>query len=75
MARIEEQPVAEGVVRLLRIVAQELGIEQCDEIGSAHSSARVARLGLFDHGGRQNTDVVGSPLKFGIYRHIGFDRF
>mgnify|MGYP006874285276 CR=1 FL=1 len=72
---IEEQPVAEGVVRLLRIVAQELGIEQCDEIGSAHSSARVARLGLFDHGGRQNTDVVGSPLKFGIYRHIGFDRF
>ncbi len=69
VARVEKEPVAVGVGHVVGVVAQELGEEHGHEIGTAHGTARVPRLGFLDHGGRQDTDVVGDTRKFGIRRH------
>ena len=69
VTRVEEEPVAERIRHVRGIVAQELGIEHGDEVGTAHRAAGMARLGPFHHRGRQNADVVGDTLQFGIGRH------
>ena len=66
VSRIEEEPVAEGTGHVVGIVTQELRIEHRDEIRSAHGTSGMARLGLFDHRSRQDTDVVGDTGEFGI---------
>ena len=75
VARIEEEPIAVGVVHACGIVAQEFGVEHRDEIGAAHSAAGVPRFRLFDHRGRQNTDVVGDTRNLGVRRHRYWDKF
>ena len=70
VARVEEKSVAERIRRILRIVTQKLRIKQINEIGAAHSSARVSRLGLFDHRGGQDADIVGRLIKFRVSKHI-----
>ena len=68
--RIEEKPVAVGICHVVGIVTEKLRIEHRDEVGAAHGTARMPRLRLLDHGGRQDADVVGYARKFGIGRHI-----
>ena len=60
VSRIEEEAVAVGIGHVVGVVAQELRVEHRDEIGAAHRSAGMTRLRLFDHGGRQDADVVGN---------------
>ena len=69
VTRVEEETITVGVIHLLGIVVQELGKEDGHEIGTAHRATGVTRLGLFDHRSRQDTDVVGNALQFGISSH------
>ena len=64
VARIEEEPVAVGISHIIGIVTQELGKKHRDEIRAAHSTAGMARLGLLDHRGRQDADIIGNARKF-----------
>ncbi len=64
VSRIEKQSVAPRVAHIGGIVTQILRVEHVDEIGSAHGSARVPRLRLFDHRCGQNTDVVCRAFEF-----------
>ena len=60
MAGIEEEAVAERIARVVGIVPQELGVENVHEIGSAHRSAGMARLGFLHHRRCENPDIVRS---------------
>ena len=58
MARIHKEAVAGHPVRIIGIKAQELRIQERYGIGSSHRTTRVTRLGLLDHGGGKDTDIV-----------------
>ena len=68
VARIEEETVAVGIGHVVGVVAQELRVEHRHEVGAPHGAPGMARFGFFDHGGRQNTDIVRYTRKFGIGR-------
>ena len=61
---LDESKLFKGTVRkedrrrIVRIVPQKFGIEHRHEVGAAHRAAGVSRFGFFDHGGRQNADIV-----------------
>ena len=64
VARIEEETVAVGIRHIIGVVTQELGEEHRDEIRAAHSAAGMPRLGLLDHRGRKDADIIGNARKF-----------
>ena len=49
MSRIEEETVTSSPIRVLRIILEELGIEDVDEVSATHRSARMSGLCLFHH--------------------------
>ena len=71
MARIEEETITERIGRIIGIIFQKLGIENVDKISSAHGSARVSRLRLLYHRGRQNTDIIRGHCRY-IFHLIWF---
>ena len=64
VARIEEETVAVGIRHIIGVVTQELGEEHRDEIRAAHGAAGMPRLGLLDHRGRKDADIIGNARKF-----------
>ena len=69
VARIQEEPVPDMPGRVRGIIAQELGVEDIDEIGPAHRPSRVAGFGLLDHGGGEDADIVGGSIS-GFVMHV-----
>ena len=66
VARIEEEAVPVGISHIIGIVTQEFREEHRNEIGTAHRAAGVSRLRLFDHCGRQDTDIIGHAREFRV---------
>ena len=64
MARIEEETVAEGIGGVLGIESHKFGVENIDEIGTAHSASGMTRLSFFYHSSSQNTDIIGCFIEF-----------
>ena len=64
MARIEEETVTVGISHIIGVVTQKLGEEHRDEIRAAHGAAGMSRLGLLDHRGRKDADIIGNARKF-----------
>ena len=60
--RVEEETVAERIIEFVGVIVQELRIEDVDEVGASHGSARMSRFCLFDHCRRQYPDVVRRPV-------------
>ena len=56
---VQEEPVARKPTRVIGVMNQKLGIKHVHKVGTTHGTARVARLGFFDHGGGKHADVVG----------------
>ena len=65
VSRIEEETVTGLPVRVFRIVPEILGIEDIDEVRSAHRSARMAGLGFFDCCRCKYADVVRRTIEKG----------
>ena len=80
MAGVQEKAIAEWPGRVLRIKFHEFREQDMDEVGTAHGTTRVARVGFFHHGGCQHANVVGGTgcqrgirMDVGVKRH-GFNR-
>ena len=58
VAGVHKEPVAGHPVRIVGVEAQELGIEKRYGVGSSHGATRMTGLGLLDHGGGKDTDIV-----------------
>ena len=52
MPRVQEEPIAQRPGQVGWVKAQKLFVENVDEIGTAHGSARMTGSGFFDHGRR-----------------------
>ena len=71
VARIQEEPVPHVPGRVRGIVAQEFGVKDIDEIGPAHRPSRMPGLGLLDHGGGEDADIVGGSINDFIMHVVG----
>ena len=60
MSRIQEEAIATGPLRVLRVKDQILGEEYVYKVRSAHGSARVTAFGFFHHCSGQYSNIVRS---------------
>ena len=58
VAGVEEETIAEGVVKPCGVVAEVARVEDVDKVCSAHSTSGVTRFCFFDHSRCENADVV-----------------
>lgn len=69
VSRIEEETVPEGIIHLVRIVAEKFGVKYSHEVRAAHCAAGMSRFGFLDHRRRQDADVVCNAREFGFSNH------
>ena len=67
VTRIEEKAVAGKPCRIIGVCNKELRVKDVDKVGTAHCTAGMSGLGLFDHRSGKNTDGVGRTINCFIH--------
>ena len=73
VTRVEEETVTSLPARVLRVIYEKFREKHIDEIGTAHSTARVSRLSLFHHRDREYAYVICRTIELlKSIHHIDF---